>query len=533
MAAGRATRGVVLGGFMGTGKTTVGRALAARLALPFVDLDDELERRHGPIPVQIATGENGFRAREAALIEELCDGVPRVIATGGGAWVDPANRARLAASYRTVVLTAPLDVLGERVRSGGGEAGRPLWDDRIEARLLQRQPAYADAEVHVDVGRRDVDAAVDAILEALRDPGSRRREVTVELGARSYPVIVASGGFSGLGARLAQAVARDRVVVVTDSVVGPLWLPALLAELARAGFSARHLAIPAGEDHKTLETWASLVDRILRLGVDRRTPLVALGGGVLGDITGFAAATTLRGMPLVQIPTTLLSMVDSSVGGKTAVNHSSGKNLIGAFHQPSLVFAALHTLTTLPAEERIAGLGEVVKTALLGDAALFRRLEEDADALRRGEPDALAPVVARCVEIKAEVVAADERESGWRAVLNAGHTVAHGLETALGHGRLRHGEAVAIGLVMEARWAVAAGVCEEPELPDRIAALHARLGLPAVPPPADRRRVLKAMGLDKKAAGDKLVLPVPRLAGEMSLVDLPIASLGELFPEPR
>lgn len=356
-----------------------------------------------------------------------------------------------------------------------------------------------------------------------------RVEVTVPLGERSYQVVVVDEGFAGLAAALAAAGLPRRGILVTETHVEPLWAEALRAALPDHALST--VVLPAGEAHKTVDTWATCVDALLRAGVDRRTPVLALGGGVLGDVAGFAASAALRGVPLVQLPTTLLAMVDSSVGGKTGVNHPLGKNLVGAFHQPRLVWAALDTLTTLDPAERVAGLGEVVKTALIGDADLLDRLERDAAALRRGDPHALAPVVARCVQIKAEVVGRDEREGGWRAVLNAGHTVGHAYEQAMGFGALRHGEAVALGLVAETAWAARRGLCEDAALPARLARILAALGLPTSPPPVSEERLLEAMTVDKKAVADRLVVPVPARAGRMVLHDLPLRDLAELLPE--
>ena len=355
-------------------------------------------------------------------------------------------------------------------------------------------------------------------------------EVVVPLGGRSYPVVVETGAYAGLGPRLVERVGRRRAILVTEERVEPLWGPAVRAALA-GHLEVETVVLPAGEAHKTVETWSGCVDARLERGVDRKTPILALGGGVLGDVAGFAAAATLRGLPFVQLPTTLLAMVDSSVGGKTGVNHRWGKNLIGAFHQPRLVYAALATLDTLPPEERIAGLGEVVKMALLGDAALLTRLEAEAERLRAGDPEVLAPVIARCVTLKAEVVGRDEREAGWRAVLNAGHTVGHAYEAACGFGVLRHGEAVALGLLAETRWAVAAGHCVDVDLPERLARLLTRLGLPTRPPRASRERLLAAIRMDKKAHGDMLALPIPVRAGHIALLDVPVAEVGELFPE--
>lgn len=318
--------------------------------------------------------------------------------------------------------------------------------------------------------------------------------LVVDLGARSYPIVI--GELEGLGEQLAHT-RVGRVVVVTNDVVGPLYGQAARGSLERAGFQVDVVVVPDGESHKHLGTWRTLVEALLGLGIDRQTAIVALGGGVTGDIAGFAAATTMRGLPLVQVPTTLLAMVDSSVGGKTGVNSDAGKNLVGAFHQPELVFAAMDTLRTLSDEEFRCGLGEVVKHAVLADAVFFGWLGDNVERIRSRDGAALEHVVERCCAIKAEVVARDERESGVRATLNAGHTLGHALEKVLGYGVLRHGEAVAVGLVAESRIAVARGEAE-PSLPDEIAALLLALGLPVSWPGVRPELLVEAALMDKK-----------------------------------
>ena len=342
------------------------------------------------------------------------------------------------------------------------------------------------------------------------------QRVTVELGERSYDVCV-TRGWDGLRQRL-HGVGHGPPVVITDDVVAPLYLD----EVSRRLAPRATVVVPSGEGSKSWRRLGMVVDRLLEAGVDRRTPVVALGGGMVGDLAGLAAALTLRGLPVVQLPTTLLAMVDSAVGGKTAVNHPRGKNLVGAFHQPSLVWANLDTLDTLPPEQLASGLGEVVKTAVVGDATLL-------DVVAQGDRDRQGEVVGRCVACKARVVAADEQESGVRAWLNAGHTVGHAVETAAGHGQVAHGVAVAHGLVAEARWAVAEGVCIDPDLPDRLADLLWRLRLPDLPATFDHGAAEAALQVDKKAVGDMMSLPVPRRAGEMVLVPVPRARLPELL----
>lgn len=345
--------------------------------------------------------------------------------------------------------------------------------------------------------------------------------VGVALGERSYPVVIDPEGYQGLQSSLLEVLpgAARGAVLVTDSHVGPLWAAAVHDALPQIPLQT--ITVEAGEHHKTVETWRGLIDAILATRPTRATPILALGGGVVGDLAGFAAACTLRGLPVVQLPTSLLAMVDASVGGKTAVNHPRGKNLIGAFHQPSLVWAALPTLETLAPDELRSGLGEVVKAALIGAPELLGALAV--------EPLPLPELVRRCVEVKAAVVAADEREGGIRGILNAGHTVGHALETALGHGRLLHGHAVAIGLVAEARYAVRAGVCTQPDLPEKIQDVLARVGLPSVLPAVDPQRLWAAVRVDKKGSADTLCVPLPVQVGVYCLVDVPWNELDHLW----
>lgn len=354
-------------------------------------------------------------------------------------------------------------------------------------------------------------------------------DINVALGDRSYVVECALGGPEGVADALLARFAVAKVAIISDTTVFSLYGERVSAAFVAHGVTVRAVIFPAGEANKTVETWAEVVDGLLDQGVDRQTVVVALGGGVVGDLAGFAAATLLRGLRLVQVPTTLLSMVDSSVGGKTAVNHPSGKNLIGAFHQPSFVFVGMGALHTLPAREVAAGFGEVVKTALLGDPALLQNLEQSVETLRQRDPEVLLPVVARCIAIKAHIVSLDEREQHERLWLNLGHTVGHGVEAALGFGTLLHGEAVGLGLIAELAWALRAGVGGQVGLADRVAALLGRLGLPTKTPPIEAERVLSAIRLDKKAVGAKIRVPVCVSPGQMRLVDVESAHLSNLL----
>jgi len=490
---------------MGVGKTTVGTALAARLGLPFVDLDDLLVARHGPIADQLRDPET-FRQREADAVRSLDDGAAHVLATGGGAWLDPESRSALRSQGEVVWLDLPFNTIAAR-----RPAGRPLWDARVQERFVARRPVYALADVRW-VPSGDPRATADDLAAALR-----RDRVRVQVGV-GYDA-VAAPGFAGLQGALRRAGVGTRSVVVTDDRVGPLWAGRVEASLP--GHALDWVTIPAGAQHKTLDTWRTVVDSLLALRVDRNTSVLALGGGVVGDLAGFAASACLRGLPVVQLPTTLLAMVDASIGGKVGVDHRRGRNLVGAFHQPALVWAALDTLETLPPAERRAGFGEVVKTALLADAVLLARLEAG--------PVPVRDVVARCVAAKASLVSRDAHERGDRALLNAGHTVGHALESAVGPGALRHGEAVGLGLVREARWAVTHGVCTDPALPDRIAGVLGSLGLPTVLPEVDLERFHAALAVDKKGQGDRLRIPLPTRAGDYAIHSIPRAQLATLL----
>jgi 3-dehydroquinate synthase len=350
----------------------------------------------------------------------------------------------------------------------------------------------------------------------------------VAFGPRSYPIVVVPGGYEGLGSAVVDALRPRRVVVVSNPVVAPLYGDAVRRSLVAAGIAVDEVLVPDGEAQKSVTTWAALVDALLDLRVDRRTPVLALGGGVTGDLVGFAAATVLRGVPLIAVPTSLLAMVDSSVGGKTGVNSPHGKNLVGAFHQPSLVYAAIETLSSLPDAELRCGLGEVVKHGILGDPELFALCELQADAVLRAESALMVDLVVRNCRVKAAVVEQDEREEGLRAVLNLGHTVGHAFETALGHGTLRHGECVALGLVAEVAWSARRGTCDQ-ALVARLIDTLLRLELPTSAPDVDPGAVLAAAGVDKKVAHGTITTAVVRDLGDVVLERVPLSQLHEFF----
>ena len=326
--------------------------------------------------------------------------------------------------------------------------------------------------------------------------------LTVNLGERSYPIHIGSKLFDCHDLLLPYLPHR-RVAVVTNTTVAPLYLSVLSTMLQKHGVEIIPVILPDGEQYKNTATLGLIYDALLTNRCERNTPLIALGGGVIGDMTGYAAATYLRGVPFIQIPTTLLSQVDSSVGGKTGINHLLGKNMIGAFYQPQVVLADIDTLNTLPDRELRAGIAEVIKYGLIRDLPFFEWLEQNMERLLAREAEALQYAIACSCKNKAEVVGADERESGTRALLNLGHTFGHAIETGMGYGVWLHGEAVAAGTVMAADLSQRLGWISTSDAA-RIRRLFERGGLPIAAPLMEPEKYLELMGLDKKVVGGKM-----------------------------
>ena len=498
-------RHIVLTGMMGSGKTAVGERLARSLDLPFHDADALLEAEAGRriADVFAKEGEAYFRALERQIITRLLVEAPGVIATGGGAFVDPENRARLTASSTVVCLLADPETLYDRVRAS---PDRPLLQgpdplERLRTLLQARLPAYAEAHHLLDTSDRTPDEVAEILrrLLAAREPLARRT-VRVALGERSYDVLIGSGLMEEAGAHLRALGPMGRVAIVTDRNIGPLYGARLEAALRAEGYDPKRITMPAGEISKSLEEAARLYEAFLEARLDRDGAVLALGGGVVGDLAGYAAATFLRGIAYVQVPTTLLAQVDSSIGGKVGVNLPRGKNLVGAFHQPRLVLADVACHRSLPLRQVRAGLAETVKYGVIADAELFAWLEGHVEPLLAVDEEVLADAVAASCRIKARVVEADEKESGERAVLNFGHTVGHAIEAATGYGRYLHGEAVALGMLVAANLSVLLGLCS-PALPERLGRLLGRLGLPTRASLCVKD-IDTSMGYDKKVKHD-------------------------------
>jgi 3-dehydroquinate synthase len=336
--------------------------------------------------------------------------------------------------------------------------------------------------------------------------------LTVDLGDRSYPIHIGAGLLDRPELILPH-LAQKRVAVVTNTTVAPLYLQRLTATLTAGGVTVQPIVLPDGEAYKNWETLNLIFDALLTARAERKTTLIALGGGVIGDMTGFAAASYQRGVPFVQIPTTLLSQVDSSVGGKTGINHPLGKNMIGAFYQPQVVLADTDTLKTLPARELSAGLAEVIKYGLIWDVEFLAWLETNMGKLRALDADAITHAIHRSCEIKAQVVGEDEREGGIRAILNLGHTFGHAIETGMGYGNWLHGEAVAAGMVMAAHTSQRMGWLDDSDV-ERTRALIRAAGLPDVAPDLGVERYLEYMGHDKKVEAGKMRFVLLKKLGE-------------------
>jgi shikimate kinase/3-dehydroquinate synthase len=547
---------VVLIGFMGTGKTAVGEMVASRLGRPFVDTDTLIEERAGrPISRIFAEdGEGAFRRLEAQVVAQVAARGGSVIATGGGVVLSRENMDLLRHRGVIIALCAQPRAILARVGRGGS---RPLLGDDPEGhvqRLLQeRDPLYRDADLVVETSSLSVEAVADRVLAFIAEreavmstpsgsrgaaaptpAGSVPRAIHVDLGPRGYDIWIGGGLLAHAASYLGQCGIRGRLALLTHPRIEALYGRALAESLRRDGCDVVTVIVPPSESSKSLRVASRVFDALVDARFDRDAALLALGGGVAGDLGGFVAATFLRGIAWVPVPTTLLAQVDASIGGKTGVNFRA-KNLVGAIHQPALVLADIATLRSLPLREHRSGMAEVIKTAVIGDPELFEYVEGHVRACLRREPDALTRIVGRCAAYKAGVVAGDERESGPRMVLNYGHTIGHAIESAASYRGLTHGEAIAVGMTLEARLAVRLGLCDA-ALIDRQTRVLQALGLPVRlealcrgKPPAPAQ-VRAAMAHDKKSREGRLRFVLPQGLGQTVVRDdVPPAFLEEVL----
>lgn len=347
------------------------------------------------------------------------------------------------------------------------------------------------------------------------------RRLNISLGERSYEILIGQELLGQAGQFLTKAVSLSRAVVLTHPSIYRLYGQKTLESLARAGVKADCIEVPEGESHKSLSDAERIFDRLLELNCDRKSVLVALGGGVIGDLTGFVAATFMRGIPFIQIPTTLLAQVDSSVGGKTAVNLAGGKNLVGVFYQPRVVIVDLETLKTLPADEFRAGMAEIIKYGVIADGKLFDFLDANAEKILRLDPGCLERIVETACAIKARVVEADEREGHYRMILNFGHTLGHAIEALTGYAAYKHGEAVAIGMVYAARLSRELGMCSD-DTCRRIKALVEKFGLPSRVPDLPAEQLIQSMYSDKKTVSQQIRFVLVKNLGSVE-IGVPVA----------
>jgi shikimate kinase/3-dehydroquinate synthase len=499
-------RTIVLSGFMATGKSTVGPRLAERLGMAFVDTDAEIEASAGAPVAKLWTqeGEAAFRQREAAIVEKLLtDNTKRVIAFGGGTVTNRHIRHLALDRALVVTLKARPETIVDRVVDLSARPNLAIGDpvQRATDLLAQRADAYAECHLTIDTDSIDPDGVVDALVQL-----EKRSPIAVPLGLRSYVIDVTNDEPTIVTDALTR-LNPSSLVCVTDANVERARGAAFHALLSATGLPVTTVVLEPGERNKNIGAVQKIWDAALGEGLDRDAVVVAFGGGVVGDLAGFAASSLLRGIRVVQVPTTLLAMVDASVGGKTGFDHATGKNLIGAFHQPSAVVADLGHLVTLPARERTAGLAEIVKIALACDADLFAALEADFARLAAGDREALRHAVRAAVVTKVRIVRDDERESGQRALLNLGHTIGHALEAHGQYDKYLHGEAVAIGTMVELAVGAAMGITP-PDIVPRVSALLKQLGLPVKVKRRELEESWPFVAADKKRQRSFLRLPV-------------------------
>lgn len=523
---------IVLTGFMGAGKTSVGKVIAERLGREFVDMDVAIEAAEGMSIRQIfeTQGEAYFRAREAEWCARLAEAENHVIATGGGAMVSPVNRA-LFKDALVVCLDATPDEIYHRLKD---QHDRPLLQSsnpqqRIVELMNARREAYSQVEWHLDTVGKSVDLVADEIVGLVQP-----RKINVSASDSVCPIFVGSGLLGQVGRlmNLTTDVFSPRCAIITNPRVSKLHAAPVVASLRARNFEPQIIEIPDSEKYKTLDSVRDIYDHLIDAQLDRHSLIFALGGGVIGDIAGFAAATYLRGVSFVQLPTTLLAMVDASIGGKVAVDHPRGKNLVGAFKQPFAVIADTDALATLREEELHSGMAEVVKHGIIEDVGLFEILERDP----KSSPvptEGRRSWIARAMQVKLNIVARDPLEQGERGKLNLGHTFGHAFEL-LSNFELQHGEAVAIGLVCAARLGVREGICTD-QTATRIENLLRAIDLPTrIPHGMSTDAIIGAMRTDKKRVASRLRFVLPRALGDVTIVDeVPQADVIKVLEETR
>ena len=504
---------IFLYGPPGTGKSTIGKILARQLKRTFTDLDHVIESNAGKSIVRIMEeqGEGTFRDLESEALKEAVgqasSATDKVIALGGGALLREENRKIAERAGSVVLLNADLETLLDRLNTSSRK--RPLLAgdlrEKLTSLLAKRKEHYDSFPLRIDVNREPEELAWQIQVVLGRFHLSAMGE---------YDVVVQAGGIEFLGEMLKRR-GLQNPIIVTDQHVAQFHAEQVRVALHQAEFDPKVITIPAGEEHKTLNTISELWSSFLKNGLDRKSTVIALGGGVIGDLAGFAASTYMRGINWVALPTTLLSMVDASLGGKTGFDLPEGKNLIGSFYPPKLVLADPQMLKTLPPAEFISGLAEVVKHGIISDPELFDMCAAGLECVK----DDLDQIVKRAMAVKIRVIEEDPYEKGFRAALNLGHTVGHAVEL-VSKFELRHGEAIGIGMIAEAKLAERLTVAGK-GLSDKIGGVLAALGLPVqIPEGLPDGEIIQAMRMDKKKAAQAIRFALPAEIGRVELVDV-------------
>lgn len=531
-------------GLPGAGKSTVGRQIAKLLGWDFVDMDDALAQRCGLSAGQILAtyGEQRFRQLESEILFSLAERERIVVATGGGAVLLAANRACMQEYGLVIYLHTSVEIAWQRIQMHihrcGDEAVRPLLSgehgqQQLQVLYQERKHWYEQAELHITTDEYKPDTLARQIVASacasgyLTSPSIEPQVVTLNETIATSQAIIVWGGLAQLPQKLHIAGFCRRIFIVTDSVVGSFYARPVQDVLLRAGMEVHIFAIPAGETSKSFQWMQHIVDWLVEYHVEQNEPLLALGGGVVGDMTGFVASCYHRGIPCIQVPTSLLAQVDAAIGGKTGINHPQGKNLIGAYYHPRLILVDPATLLTLPERVYREGWAEVVKYGMICDTHLFELLERHVPAILARDAAVLSTIVTRCIQLKMQVIEQDERDTGLRNILNYGHTFGHALEALTNYSTWLHGEAVAVGMEVAARIAVARGLLS-PHDAARQHQLLCKLGLPVQYTGLDTSRILTAMRRDKKVRNGHMRWILPTSIGHASMYDdIPLVMVQE------
>jgi shikimate kinase / 3-dehydroquinate synthase len=535
---------IFLTGLSGSGKSTVGSRVAELLRWDFIDTDTGLSERCGmPVgQVLVAYGEERFRQMESEALTLATDYERVIIATGGGVVISEANRTFMREHGLTVYLETSVVTawqrLQEQIQQAGKTALRPLvggtdGQQQLENLFSVRKQWYEQAAVCINTDEDSPDIVAGRVIAFalangyLSSTSLSQETVTLQLGKITSRAVIDWGGLCRFPQLLQSLTFSERVFIITDSDVSRLYNEPLEHLLTRAGFSPQIFTVPAGEASKSILYWQRILDWLVEQKAGQREPIVALGGGVIGDLAGFVAATYHRGVPLVQVPTSLLAQVDSAIGGKTGINHLLGKNLIGAFYQPELIIVDPAFLLTLPERVYCEGWAEIVKYGMILDADLFEMLEVNTTLLHVRDAALLTRIITRCIQLKMDVVQCDERDGGLRNILNYGHTFGHALEALTDYGAWLHGEAVSIGMEVAGRIAVARGLLTNEHALRQHELLQA-LNLPVRCPGIDIDSVLEKMQRDKKVRAGRTRWVLPTRIGHAEVYDdIPLALIRE------